>query len=106
MISHLMSGLGFSPNFHTCAARVVALLFVSCLKLKVWLSYLVLKGVSVKPIYSEASADFRVALYMTDCVRHLPSTGQFAGTLQLQVLSLFGALGLSARILLLCLEMT
>ena len=49
-----------------------------------WL-YLVLKVFSVSPMYSAESIE---ALYMTDSVRHLFSTGHFVISLQLHCFSL------------------
>ena len=65
-----------------------------------WL-YLVLKAFSVSPMYSAESIE---ALYMTDSVRHLFSTGHFVISLQLHCFSLVLVVSF-ARIFLLCLDM-
>ena len=94
-----------NPFFQQWAARVVAPFLVSFLKLYVWLSYLVLNALSVRPMYSERSAVSRVALYTTDSERHLLSTGQLALFLQLH-LSLLSSSRSSLRSFMLCFVIT
>ena len=59
-----------------------------CLKEDLWDVYLVLKVDAVRPMYSLGpSTELTVLLYTRLLVRHLPSSGQSLGTLQLQPFS-------------------
>ena len=100
--SHLTEGAGLALFSQMWADNVVLFFFFSSLKEWLWLLYLVLKALSVTPIYSAwlPLGQSRTALYTTLSSRHLFSTGQLSLFLQLQsffsvvVLILFGGVPL------------
>ena len=84
--SHLTEGAGLALFSQMWADNVVLFFFFSSLKEWLWLLYLVLKALSVTPIYSAwlPLGQSRTALYTTLSSRHLFSTGQLSLFLQLQ----------------------